>query len=291
MAELLFSLITYSALPDLDPDDQLVKAALERRGAKVQALVWDDENVDWSKAGICVLRSTWDYHLSYEKFCHWVDKVGQATRLFNPAQLVLWNSRKTYLNEMIQAGLPVIPTSFLDNDANTDLSQLLQQRGWRKAVIKPTVGLATSGVKCVENTPESLEEGQQHLNQLLKNGVVMVQEYLEAVEGYGERSLTFIDGKFSHCIRKTAFQKLAVAGRAGETAQDVSEDELVQAQKILSYLKETPLYARVDLVRDRNNQPLLMELELVEPSLFLQTKPSAAELFAEALLGRVLCHS
>ncbi|MBX9721913.1 MAG: hypothetical protein K2X81_11000 [Candidatus Obscuribacterales bacterium] len=291
MAELLFSLITYSALPDLDPDDQLVKAALERRGARVQALVWDNESIDWSKAGVCVLRSTWDYHLKYDKFCAWVKRTAQLTRLYNPADLVLWNSRKTYLNEMIQAGLPVIPTSFLTDDSDSTLSDLLQERGWSKAVIKPTVGLATSGVKCVENNPESLKEGQEHLNQLLKNGVVMVQEYLDAVEGYGERSLSFIDGKFSHCVRKTAFQKLAVAGGAGETPQEVSEDELAQAHKILSFLKEKPLYARVDLVRNSKNQPLLMELELLEPSLFLQTKPSAAELFADALLGRVACHS
>ncbi len=289
MTQNLFSLITYKDLPGLDPDDQLLKASLERRGAHVQALIWDDENVDWSKAGVCVIRSTWDYHLHYQKFCSWLERVSKVTTILNPSSLLLWNSKKTYLKELIAAGLPVIPSVFFTKEYRPKLSSLLEERNWQEIVIKPTVGLASSNVKRVRRDSASLTIGENHLDQLLEKGEVIIQEFLPAVEGYGERALMFIDGKFSHSIRKTAFQHLAVAGKAGEIPVEASSDELSNAAKFLAFLKETPLYARVDLVRDKNDQPLLIEFELLEPSLFLQAKPEAADIFADAMMRRVAC--
>ena len=283
---MLISLITYKGLAKLDPDDQLLKAALERRGCKVQGLVWDDEEVDWEKAGVCVLRSTWDYHCNYDKFCSWLFRLSQHTSVINPADLVLWNSKKTYLRDLAAAGLPVIPTVFIDSGNRSSLEKLLVERGWTEAVIKPVVGLATAGVKRIDSSKTGIEQGEAQISKLLELGEVMLQEYLPSVEGYGERALSFIDGQYSHCVRKSAFQQLAVAGRAGETAVEASDLEIDIAERIISHLDEPPLYARVDLVTDKNNDPLLMELELVEPSLFLQTKPEAAEFFAEALLNR-----
>lgn len=283
------SLITYKGLADLDPDDQLLKTALERRGCKVQGLVWDDENVDWENAGVCVLRSTWDYHLSYDKFCSWLFQLSQHTSIMNPVDLVLWNSKKTYLKDLAAAGLPVIPTVFIDENNRQELASLMQSKGWSDIVIKPVVGLATSGVKRIGASKADIEAGEKHISELLKLGEVMVQEFLPSVEGLGERALCFIDGEYSHCVRKSPFQQLAVAGRAGETAVQASDIEIDIAERIVAHLDAPPLYARVDLVGDKNGNPLLLELELVEPSLFLQTNPQAAELFAEAIVSRVSC--
>lgn len=284
----LVSLITYRGLPDLDPDDQLLKAALQELGCKCQALIWDDETVDWSKAGVCLIRSTWDYNLKYEEFCRWTRTVSAETTLYNEAKLVLWNSKKTYLKNLSDAALPVIPTLFVSAQNRLPLKELLSQMGLREAVIKPVVGLASSGVLKIDCSEESLLEGDRHLAKLLENGEVMLQKYLPSVSGYGERALAFIDGKYSHCVRKSAFQKLAVAGAAGETPATASEDEIEIACQILAYLKEIPLYARVDLVPDENGKPLLIELELVEPSLFLRNCPESPRRFAEAVLDRAL---
>lgn len=286
---MLISLITYRDLTELDPDDQLLKAALERRGCKVQGLVWDDESVDWANAGVCIVRSTWDYHLHYEKFCSWLSELAKVTSVLNPPDLIKWNSKKTYLRDLMNAGLPVIPTVFIDANNRRSLAEILSENNWSEAVIKPVVGLATSGVKKIDSSKEGLLAGEDHLSCLLKNGEVMVQEFLPSVDGYGERALSFIDGKYSHCIRKSPFQKLAVAGRAGETAVEASAEEIAIAGRTLAYLKVIPLYARVDLVCDKGDRPLLMEFELVEPSLFLQTKPEAAETFADAVMKSVAC--
>lgn len=286
MTRPVISLITYSDLPDLDPDDHLLKDALERRGCQVQALVWDDDTIDWSKAGVCVLRSTWDYHKKFARFCAWLKYVSGLTTVMNQPELVLWNCRKTYLADLKAAGLPVIETRFVSNDSRPLLGDLLADAGWIEAIIKPTIGLATSGVKKIDLRTDNLQVAEDHMDFLLQASEVMVQEYLPSVHDYGERSLIFIDGNFSHCVRKSAFQKLAMAGHAGETAALATPEELEVAERILAFLQLKPLYARVDLVRDKTNTPLLIELELVEPSLFLKTCPSAAEPFVEAILRR-----
>ncbi|MBX9689994.1 MAG: hypothetical protein K2X27_25005 [Candidatus Obscuribacterales bacterium] len=289
MKKQLVSLITYSDLPDLDPDDQLLQAALEKLGFSVQALVWDDESIDWQNAGVCVLRSSWDYHLKYDKFCNWLNYLSSCCQVFNSPEQIIWNSRKTYLRELSEAALPVMPTVFIDKESRRSLKEILSENGWQTAVVKPVIGLATFGVLKLENNDESILAAEKHVDSLLERSQVMVQDYLPSVQTYGERALSFIDGKFSHVVRKSAFQKLAVAGAAGESAAEPAADELSAAGEILSYLKETPLYARVDLLRDRNNKPLLMELELVEPSLFLKNSPKSAELFADAIARRLAC--
>lgn len=285
---MLISLITYRDLPELDPDDQLLAKALQQRGCKVQGLVWNDEKVDWSKAGVCIIRSTWDYHLHYEKFCQWLVQTSKVTSVWNAAELILWNSKKTYLRDLARAGLPIIPSVFVDANSTQSLAEIMLAQSWTDVVIKPTVGLATAGVLRVSGA-HALDAGDEHIHELLKTGEAMVQEFMSSVEGYGERALSFIDGKYSHCVRKAPFQALAVAGRAGETAVEATAAEIEIAERTLAFLDVIPLYARVDLVGDKDNNPQLMEFELVEPSLFLQTKPEAAELFADAVVSRVAC--
>ncbi len=265
------SLITYSGLAQLDPDDRYLQKALESRNVTVKAQVWDDDSVDWTAAGTCVVRSTWDYHKKFDKFCRWLQYLGTVAKVFNDPVLMQWNARKTYLKELSEAGLPVIPTKFVSKQFRPRISATLRETGWKEAVLKPTVGLATSGVKKIDQSRASLD----------------ASEFLPSVHYYGERALIFIDGQYSHCVRKSAFQALTVAGEAGETAVLASEEEINVAASIIAHLSSVPLYARVDLVRDNEDKPLLLELELIEPSLFLGTKPEAADAMAEALIRRM----
>lgn len=275
-----FTFITYRDLPDLDPDDRLAADLLVQRGFRVAAAVWDDPQVPWAKAGICVLRSTWDYNLRHQEFLAWAEAVAAVTPLYNPVSLVRWNSHKSYLKDLSSRGVPVVPTRWLKKGEHADLDELLAQERWPRAVAKPAVGLATYGVKVVE----AGSPGQRHVSELLRQYDVMLQPYLTSVERYGERALVFIGGTYSHAARKTAFQALAPTGDAGETPVEATGAEIAVGVSAMQALDEPALYARVDVVNDDANQPLVIEMELVEPTLFLGMHPRAATRFADALV-------
>ncbi len=282
-----FTFITYGGLPDLDPDDALAANELRARGFSVAVAVWNDTRVRWDTAGICVLRSTWDYHLDVDVFLSWAESVAAVTTLVNPLPLVRWNVRKTYLAELELHGVPTVPTRWLSQGTRVDLRRLLAESGWSAAVVKPVVGLATYGVEVVDGS----EAGQAHLSQLLDRGDAMLQPYVDSVRDRGERALVFLDGHFSHAVRKAPFQVLAPAGLAGETPCEATPEEIDVARRALHLVPGSPLYARVDLVADDAGRPLVLEMELVEPSLFLGMHAPAAGRFAQALarVGRKGC--
>lgn len=279
------TLATYARLPDLDPDDRLFFDALIASGVNCSIACWDDKNYRWDKTQHVILRSTWDYHLNLSGFLSWIDRIAPVTTVWNCPELIKWNVMKTYLLRLAEDGVPVVPTKLLPHGLEFDLQRLLEETGWDKAVIKPVVGLATHGVHVVSR--ENIHEGQRALDRLLAEDDVLFQMYMDSVNEPGERSLIFIGGELTHAVRKSAFQAMATAGNAGERQATASSDEVAVARQALSCLPQSPLYARVDLVRDQSGQPVIMELELVEPSLFLSFAPAAAGKFASTFLDQV----
>ncbi len=277
-----FTFITYRDLPNLDPDDRLAADLLGQRGFTVGAAVWDDPTVVWTDAGICVLRSTWDYNLRLRQFLAWAESVAAVAPLYNPISLVRWNSHKSYLKDLAARGVPVVPTRWLKMAAPVDLRALLAEQCWERAVAKPAVGLATYGVKVVDASPDA----QAHVTNLLREYDVMLQPYIVSVEDYGERALVFIDETYSHAARKTAFQSLAPTGHAGETPVEATGAEIAVGVAAMQALGEPALYGRVDIVHDDAGAPRVIEVELVEPTLFLGMHPRAATRFADALAKR-----
>ncbi|MDQ2817631.1 MAG: hypothetical protein M3T49_05395 [Candidatus Eremiobacteraeota bacterium] len=277
------SFITFAGLAELDPDDRLAADLLSERGYRVQAVSWDDPAVDWSAAGTCVIRSTWNYHLRYGDFMHWLQRVQSATQLWNPAPLVRWNADKRYLRQLGQAGIPIVETLWLQSHAEADVAARAALSGWSDVVIKPAVGLATFGTRRANLAAGDLSAVQSHVDRLLQDGAVLVQPYMTSVERYGERALVFIDGRYSHAVRKTAFQQLLPAGEAGETSVEAAPEEIDLAARVINCIDGPTLYARVDLVRDDAGAPRLIELELIEPSLFFGLCKPAAQGFADAL--------
>ncbi|MBX9950627.1 MAG: hypothetical protein K2Y39_15770 [Candidatus Obscuribacterales bacterium] len=275
------SLITYDGLPDLDPDDCLLRDELVNRGHKCHTCIWDDDSIDWSRFDISIMRSAWDYHLKQDKFYAWIDKVAAVSKLLNPPEILKWSSHKTYLRELGEAGLPVVETHWVEKGGSAD--GLFERLRAQKAIVKPAVGLATFGVKKFVLDENGRKDAIAHAQELAKTGEVMIQPFLSSVDDYGERALAFIGGDYSHTIRKTSFQILAPGGHAGETSVPTDPEEVAVAEKVIAYLKERPLYARVDLVRDAEGKPKVLELELVEPSLFFCFSTSAAAMFADAL--------
>jgi glutathione synthase/RimK-type ligase-like ATP-grasp enzyme len=278
-----FTFVTYARMPNLDPDDRLAQDALIQRGFDVAAAVWDDPAVDWSRAGIVVIRSTWDYNLRHEAFLAWAEAVHQVARLYNPISLVRWNIHKSYLKDLAAHGVPVVPTRWLAAESQADVRSLLGQAGWETAVVKPAIGLSTYGVRRISGS----KDDQAHVDALLREHDVMLQPYIRSVEDYGERALMFINGTYSHATRKTAFQALLPAGEAGETPAEATALEIAAAAKAMAALPSGPLYARADIVLGDAGEPLILEFELIEPTLFLGMHPRAPQRFADALAGLV----
>lgn len=278
-----FTFVTYRELPDLDPDDRLALDVLRQRGFEVRVAVWDDPDERWADARICVIRSTWDYNLKHVAFLQWAERVASVTRLYNPIELVRWNVHKRYLDDLARHGVPVVPTHWLERGATVDLRSVLDRTGWADAVAKPAVGLATYGVRKIDGDAPS----QAHVDALLREHDVLVQPFLSSVVSYGERALVFIDGTYSHAVRKKAFQALAPAGLEDEAPVEATAAEIEVGTAALRALPQAPLYARIDIVPDGKENPVVIELELVEPSLFLSMHPDAPARFADAL-GRLV---
>ncbi len=290
------ALVTWSGLPDLFPDDRPLAQALAAAGLDVGVVCWDDPGFDWSSTRIALLRSPWDYYRRAEEFLSWAERTAAVTSLVNPWPLVRWNLHKGYLADLAARGAPVVPTALVRRSpeyrAGT-YARLLAERGWGDAVVKPAVSADSwETVRVAAGEPQ---RGEAHLARLLPERDMLVQPYLPSVEAAGERCLVFLDGQFSHAVRKNA---LTLGGRWTDLPEGVpvaaAADELAAAARILAAAWDSAgvagpggtLYARVDLARDAAGRPLLLELELAEPTLFLADAPAAVSRLAAAL-GRL----
>ena len=282
-------LITYNKLPQLTLDDQLLISVLHKRGIVAEPVVWDDEMVEWDKIKLAIFRSPWDYFHRYTEFLDWLDRIASVTSLWNPPSLVRWNSHKRYLFDLAEQGIPIVPTVALTQGTSVDIATLLADLGWDNAVLKPAVSGGAYGALLVR--PTTIVTAQKHLNSLLTEHDMLVQPYLSSVAEYGERSLVYIAGTFSHAARKDPALTLeAEAGRdTGSTTQAVeaAQDEIMLAEHVLATLNHPILYARVDTIRDVTGVPLLMELEAFEPSLYLRLNPQAVERLADAIVAKL----
>lgn len=275
-------LATASRLPRADEDDHPLRAALAARGLSAETRAWDDPLVDWGAARACVIRSTWNYVRHHDAFLGWADRCAAVTRLWNPSAIVRWNSHKRYLLELAEAGLSVVPTRLVTRGDDPRLAAHLGAAGWDTMVIKPAVSAGSFATVRVARG-DVATAGQAHLDALLAAGQdVLVQPFLSSVDGYGERALVWIDGALTHAVRKSP--RFAGDPQRISEAVPIAPDESVLAEAILAVAAREPLlYDRVDLARDERGRPCLMELELIEPSLFLDRAPAALERLAAAI--------
>lgn len=292
----LVALVTARAARGLDEDMPPLTAALTRAGARAQIVDWDDREVDWSRFDLVVPRSAWDYAERLREFLAWAERVAGVATLVNPLPVVRWNTDKHYLGELARAGAPVVPTSYVEpgDDTGCALDDFLDADGCRELVVKPAVGAGSRDAR--RHARGDRAEILAHIGPLLDAGrSVMLQPYLESVDAQGETALMYIDGRFSHAIRKGALLPAAGApSTAGLFAPEEivkrtpGADELAAAGRILGAAPfGTLAYARVDLLRDAAGHPALLELELTEPSFFLSHAAGAAERLAAALLARL----
>jgi hypothetical protein len=275
----VIALATCRALPDLDPDDRLLRDAL---GA-ADAVVWDDPAADWDAYELVVVRSTWDYIWRRDAFLGWARSLGE--RLLNPAAVLAWNTDKRYLADLSEAGLPVVETAFLEP------GEALAP-GLPPLVVKPAVGAGSIDAA----RHDDLRAAAAHAARLHADGrVAMVQPYVASVDHAGETALVYVAGTYSHAVRKGPLLGAASAQPDASglfLAEDIaprepSAAERAVADRVMAWVTErfgTLLYARVDLLG--GEEPAVLELELTEPSLFLGHAPGAAERLAAATATR-----
>lgn len=279
------ALATCASLPELDSDNALLIPALAGRGLRARPVVWNAPEVDWSQPQMTVIRTTWDYHHQRPAFLAWAERVASLHTLWNPLDILRWNTHKFYLRDLEAQGIPIIPTLWLEQGSRADLASLMIQHSWNKVILKPAVSASAHATLLV--TSENLETGQAHLEQYLPGNDILLQPFLSTVISSRERSLIFIDGVFTHAIERAPALNLDAA--AEDRLILAQEDELKLSQRLLALLPTRPLYARVDLIHDEAGALRLMELELVEPGLWLELAPHAVDLLADAIARKMKC--
>lgn len=270
----IVAFVTCAELPDLTASDRLPIPLLAEMGIHVQSVIWDSQEIDWHTFDAIILRSVWDYHHRYTEFMAWLDALPNH-KVWNPVEVVRWNANKIYLRDLPN----VVPTVWLDEQAN--LANILQEKNWQRAVIKPTISASAHGTWVT-----SPAQAAEHQHQLQNFAVpMMLQPFVPQIETEGEWSLLFFGGKFSHAVlKKPAAGDFRVQDEFGGTIETRTPPAhlIDQAQKIIASVASPLLYVRVDGVNN-NGDFQLMELELIEPHLYLGDAPHAAENFALAI--------
>ena len=263
---------------DLDPDDRLLLAPLAALGIRAEPAVWNDPAVDWRAFHAVVLRSTWDYPDAYEAFLAWAASV---PRLINPLPVIRWNTDKRYLQDLAAAGIPIVPTAFAGPGEDWHVPD-----GWREVVVKPATSAGSRDTARYERSDPRVAV---HIARLQAAGrVAMLQPYRHEIDDAGETGLVYAGGAFSHAFRKGPL--LAPGGRITDqlfaleeiSARDPTPDELAVGARAIALVTKrfgTPAYARVDLLPG----PVVIEVELTEPSLYLACGQGSAERAAAAI--------
>ncbi|RNL51717.1 hypothetical protein D7004_14110 [Pedobacter jejuensis] len=268
-------------------DDQLLDF-LKSKGLTIEKVIWNDPSVNWDNYQLAILKSPWDYFDFINDFYQWLEVLeAKNIRLLNPTDVVKWNADKHYLLEIEAAGLKVTPSVFLNRSQQTNLNSYFKQFNTDKLIVKPCISGGSKNTFKV--TSDTVEDITEKLKLLLLDEEFIVQPFLNEITDSGEWSLIFFNGKFSHALLKKAKSgDFRVQHAYGGTIypQEPTEKLLAEAQSYVDLFAKNCLYARVDGAVI-NNEFVLMELELIEPFLFLNTNPSNYEHYYAALLELV----
>lgn len=308
--------------PRLDSDDPELAAALAAAGADAEIRAWDDHTVDWAGADAVVVRTTWDYQQRLEEFLAWAGEVDAATVVLPTADVIRWNTHKSYLMELEDRGAPIVATAWLGAGDRVDLGELARARGWRRVVVKPVVGAAgralmvadpatdtildmtapidvadrADGPGPVDGAPATFASSaatgsaQAAFAALTAAEDVMVQPLLDRVRTEGELSFVVLDGRVGHVVRKLpATDQWRIHIEVGGVYEQVEPDpDLARmVEWLVEQLPAVPAIARVDLLPSDDGEWQVGEVELVEPALYLDWVDGGAQAVAATILDRV----
>lgn len=262
-------------------DDHLAVPCFARSGWEVSPVVWDDA-MEWTQFDAVLIRTPWDYTQKVDQFLAVVEEIERVgVQLWNSASTVRWNARKTYLFELEGKGIPIVPTLLSSGRAShaARVREAFERFECSQLIIKPIVGAGASGIQTL----------QSEIEEIASAGPVLVQPFLSQIMERGELSLIFFERELSHTVRKMPkpgdFRSQEEYG--SRILLEKPPSNLIEAARnVLSCLSEVPLYSRVDLIESSTGLPLVMELELIEPSLYFRADDGAAKRFVDAFVAR-----
>ena len=284
------ALATCYEFSSLVEDEVPFVAALQKRGIKFTPAVWNSPEIAWDAYDFIVIRNIWDYHRQPQTFVAWLNYLeAKGLRVYNPFPLLRWNMNKAYLSQLSQAGIRILPTVFVQY-ISANLAQTLAEKGWQEAVAKPLI--SASGENTWRINPANAADHQLQFDFIQQRFGAMIQPYAEQIATEGEYSLVFFNGEFSHAVlKRPAPNSLFVHEEHGGStrAVTVSPQTITTAKTIIDCVRNLtgvlPLYARVDGFLD-SGEFILMELECIEPELYMLYDNGAGERFAEAIIAR-----
>jgi hypothetical protein len=268
-------------------DDELAVLPLARRGIQVDTVPWNKPGVDWGRYELVVIRSTWDYTHHADAFLRTLEQIEARTRLENPSEIARWNFRKTYLLDLASKGIGIVPTFWRDGLHPGELAPLFEELRSDEAVIKPVLSGSASGAWRLDS--QRVHEHADEIEAYYAGRPLMLQPFERGIVEEGEFSMMYFNGAHSHTILKRPKRgDFRVQEEHGSSLAHVEPEPalLAAGNAATAAVGQKLLYARVDFVRS-GGEFRLMELELVEPGLYLRTEPGAAERFADAVASLI----
>ncbi|WP_241738911.1 ATP-grasp domain-containing protein [Pontibacter beigongshangensis] len=271
-----------------DSKDERLHQFLQEKGLPVSFQVWDDENVDWEAFSAIIIKSPWDYFDKIAAFYGWLNKLEQlGLPVLNPVKILRWNADKIYFKDLERQGVQVVPSYWLEQGSHFEPNTVFEHLQTSKIIVKPRVSGGAKNTFAIARG--EAEAHTSRINELLQEEGFLAQPFLSEIETEGEWSFLFLGGKFSHAVLKTArpgdFRVQHYLGGSVHTPPPPAS-LLATAQSISDRFAAGCLYARVDGVA-QHGQLVLMELELIEPFLFLSMAAGATERYYEALRQRL----
>jgi len=271
-------------LPEPDPDEAPLLLALREAGHHAQTIVWTDHSADLSAFDAIVIRATWDYHRAADAFLAWTSRAAAQSHLLNSPDVVRWNAHKSYLADLEQRGVPIVPTHWIAQGNPSELSAVLVQKQWRDFVIKPAISCGS--FRCGRFNTEELDDANALLRTITQDGDAMVQPYVRSIERGGERAIVWIDGTVTHVAAKSP--RFHGADESIPEVRAPREDESAFARDVIDAAGfRDLLFARIDVMLDDQGAFMLSELELIEPSLYFPKWPAALPLMVRGIERRV----
>ena len=265
-------------------EDELLRKALEKRGLRINRTFWDNPDYDWKSTRFAMFRTTWDYFERFPEFSEWLDHTSKLTGFINPIELIHWNLDKNYLDELRQKGINIPNTVFIKKGDQRDINEIVQQCGWQELILKPAVSGASRHTYRFTAGETALYESLY--SELIAEESMLLQEFQKNVLSRGEVAFMVFGGKYSHAVLKKAKPgDFRVQDDFGGSVHHytASKDEIAFVEKVMSIVNPAPVYARVDMIWDNNNEFSVSELEMIEPELWLRKDTNAAEMLADQL--------
>ncbi len=281
--------ITSDYLANVMQEDTLLKEALENSGLRVTRKCWDDPDFDWRETKYAIFRSTWDYFNRFPVFKVWLDKASEQTSLLNAKEIIYWNMDKHYLLDLEKKGINIPPTYFIETGSKLSLKEHLSTLSWDEFILKPAI--AGTARHTYLFPKDEVKKHEAIYKELITKESMLLQEYQKQITAKGEISLVLFGGKYSHAVLKRAKAgDFRVQDDFGGSVSDYTPntDEIAFAEKALATCDPMkPIYARVDIFWDNQDQMCLAELEMIEPELWFRRNKKAADILAKTIINLI----